>query len=53
MNSPRSSVVERFLGKEEVMGSIPVVGSMVVRSGWDNLDFISGNLVLINMSRSA
>ena len=25
---PRSSVVEHFLGKEEVTGSSPVVGSM-------------------------
>jgi hypothetical protein len=25
--SPRSSVVEHFLGKEEVAGSIPAVGS--------------------------
>ena len=25
---PYSSVVERFLGKEEVTGSIPVVGSI-------------------------
>ncbi len=25
---PRSSVVERFLGKEEVIGSIPIVGSI-------------------------
>jgi hypothetical protein len=24
---PRSSVVEHFLGKEEVIGSIPIVGS--------------------------
>lgn len=27
LSSRRSSVVERFLGKEEVMGSIPIVGS--------------------------
>ncbi len=26
--SPRSSVVEHFLGKEEVIGSIPIVGSI-------------------------
>ena len=26
--SPRSSVVEHFLGKEEVAGSIPAVGSI-------------------------
>jgi hypothetical protein len=25
--SPRSSVVEHFLGKEEVIGSTPIVGS--------------------------
>ena len=25
---PRSSVVEHFLGKEEVIGSIPIVGSI-------------------------
>jgi hypothetical protein len=25
--SPRSSEVEHFLGKEEVIGSIPIVGS--------------------------
>jgi hypothetical protein len=25
--------VEHFLGKEEVMGSIPVVGSLFIRSG--------------------
>ena len=27
---PRSSVVEHFLGKEEVIGSIPIVGSRFV-----------------------
>jgi hypothetical protein len=31
---PRSSVVEHFLGKEEVIGSIPIVGS---RFTWDKL----------------
>jgi hypothetical protein len=29
--SPRSSGVEHFLGKEEVTGSIPVVGSRLCR----------------------
>jgi hypothetical protein len=29
---PHSSVVEHFLGKEEVTGSIPVVGSTIVVS---------------------
>ena len=28
LNCPRSSVVERFLGKEEVIGSTPIVGSI-------------------------
>ena len=27
LHRPRSSVVERFLGKEEAIGSIPIVGS--------------------------
>ena len=27
---PRSSGVERFLGKEEVIGSIPIVGSRIL-----------------------
>ena len=53
MNSPRSSVVERFLGKEEVMGSMPGVCSRVVGCGRGNLDIVSGNPVLKNMSRSA
>ena len=29
LHGPRSSVVERFLGKEEVIGSIPIVGSII------------------------
>jgi hypothetical protein len=29
MSGPHSSVVEHFLGKEEVTGSIPVVGSIL------------------------
>ena len=29
MARPRSSVAERFLGKEEVMGPIPIVGSTI------------------------
>jgi hypothetical protein len=32
--SPRSSVVERFLGKEEVIGSIPIVGSKMNSYIW-------------------
>ena len=31
---PHSSVVEHFLGKEEVTGSNPVVGSKVRRNGF-------------------
>ena len=31
INRPRSSGVERFLGKEEVIGSNPIVGSNLVR----------------------
>ena len=30
LKCPRSSVVEHFLGKEEVIGSIPIVGSISV-----------------------
>ena len=32
MARPRSSVAERFLGKEEVMGPIPIVGSTISAS---------------------
>ena len=33
VSRPHSSVVEHFLGKEEVTGSSPVVGSKVVQIG--------------------
>ncbi len=33
---PRSSVAERFLGKEEVMGPIPIVGSTMLATGTCN-----------------
>ena len=32
--SPRSSVVEHFLGKEEAAGSIPAVGSILIDEIW-------------------
>ena len=35
LSGPRSSVVERFLGKEEVIGSIPIVGSIGYAAGED------------------
>ena len=31
---PRSSAVEHFLGKEEVIGSSPIVGSIVLQVWW-------------------
>jgi hypothetical protein len=42
MIGPHSSVVEHFLGKEEVTGSIPVVGSRIFLN--EVSDYVEGKI---------
>ncbi len=39
---PRSSVVERFLGKEEVVGSTPIAGSTLLKAVFTLEDYQYG-----------
>ena len=50
ISRPHSSVVEHFLGKEEVTGSSPVVGSKVVQIG--SLDTLLYRRVLASTARA-
>jgi hypothetical protein len=52
--SPRSSVVEHFLGKEEVIGSTPIVGSKMnyyLLGGRDDVQGLKGNFSLTDENR--